>query len=484
VLKNVTSPTEYALLVGGVQLKALKVLAGLNPVIEAGDIVRVLNASMRYMVMQGVVNSTRITWDALISRTSCQVMLNYVALSIARTSKGNSSLALRALTAIATFQEALVTHRYGDARRVMHEVAENTSLIAAAYMACQLPPRVASKAVNPPGAEGLQENSFPVISAEDMLKAVAVLERLGPRAVTILSKVPVIAVISAVSKVPLNVLRNMSVDEIVKAIETASSINTPANLSMPTVGLPKEGQVIPQGAGPGRGTEGSNTSTSWEEKPPMPRYWVRPQPGNPSRVRGSTEPVATEGTSSVALAATQVVRTLAEVIKSASLPPPPITPAVGEQSLTRVRGGLETVAEVKGGAGTAGAHHASLLALILGGAVFTALALTLMVREKPSMAGPGQEVVVSELPAVVREFWEAVNVVSKVSGIEIRGNLTHREIVREALASLKAEAGRALLRLATLYEGVRYAGVEVTREVSSAARELLQEVIKHVLKAE
>lgn len=481
MLENVTSPSEYALLVGGVQLKALKVLAGLNPAIKAQDIVRVLNASINYVVMQGVVNSTRVMWRALTDRASCRVALNYVALSIARSPKGNSSIALRALSAIAAFQESIATRRYGDARMIMRGIAENASLVVAAYMACQLPPQSVNGVAQPPSVgEGRgSSNGNVVISAEDMLKAVAVLERLGPKAIEILSKVPMAAVVNAVSKVPLNVLRNMSVDEIVREIEiAAASSNAALNAGTPATS-PSASRITPSMASTGRSTGNASPSITVGERPPIPRHWIKPQLSSPSQaLRGSGGPAAINGGVLMNYATVPAIGTLVEVVKSVSLPTPSMASAsMRWWSLTLTEAGnIKTVAGVREGTGATEALPAPLLTLLLGFAVFAALTLTLRTKRETDSARPLPKAVVSKLPAVVREFWEAVAVASKVSGVELRADLTHREIVGELARKLGAEAGRALLKLSVLYEGVRYAGVKVTRELSLTAQGLLREV--------
>ena len=479
MLRRVTSPSEYALLVGGIQLKALKVLAGLNPVIRAQDVVGVLNASINYMVMQGIVNSTKVMWNALTNRASCQVALNYVALSIANAPKGNSSIALRALSAIAAFQEALAIHRYGDAHAIMRETAENTSLIVAAYMACQLPPQIINEVVQPPSTGEHQGSGWTAINAKDVLKAVAVLERLGPRAIEILSKVPVTAVIDAVSKVPLNVLRNMSVDEIVKAIEVAATNNNVTLNPSASLVLPGVTHTTPPGIGTGQSTGNVISGVTEGERPPIPRHWIRPQPSNLFRVPGrSGSPTMIHRTPSASYVTVPAIGVLVEVVKSVNIPTLPASSASTRWwSLTLAEaGGVKTVAGAGKGTGIVETLPMPLLTLLLGLAVFVALTLTLRIKRGPAPVKPLPRVETSELPAVVREFWEAVTVASRVSGAELRANLTHREIVSEILRNLRTDAGRALLKLATLYEGVRYAGVKVTKELSSIAQELLQEV--------
>jgi len=482
MLERVTSPSVYALFIGGIQLKALRVLAGLNPAVEARDVVKVLNASINYMVMQGIVNSTKVMWDALTNRASCRVALNYVALSIVRSPKSDSSVALRALSAVAEFQEALTTHRYGYARAVMRETAENTSLLVAAYMACQLPPQAISGVAQPTSTEGYQVGNASVISAEDMLKAVAVLERLGPKAIEILSRVPMVAVVNAVSKVPLKALRTMSVDEIVKAIEAAATNSNAAfNPNAPAV-PPSTAYTVPPGVGAGQGASNATSGVTVWERPPTPRRWTRPQPGNPfQKVGGSGGPTAGHVALSTNYVTVPAIGALVKVVKSVNLPAPP-TLSAGTRwwSLTLARAGsVETVAGVgRGGkvTGVAGVPPTPLLTLLLGFAVFAALTLSLRIKREPAPTKPLPKALTSELPAVVREFWEAVTVASKVSGVELRASLTHREITDELIRNLGADVGRALLKLATLYEGVRYADVKVTEELSITAQRLLREV--------
>ena len=482
MLERVTSPSVYALFIGGIQLKALRVLAGLNPAVEARDVVEVLNASMNYMVMQGIVNSTKVMWYALTNRASCRVALNYVALSIVRSPKSNSSVALRALSAVAEFQEALTTHRYGYARAVMSEVAENTSLLVAAYMACQLPPQAISEVAQPTSTEGYQVGNASVISAEDMLKAVAVLERLGPKAIEILSRVPMVAVVNAMSKVPLKALRTMSVDEIVKAIKAAATNSDVAfNPNAPTM-PPSTAYTVPPGIGAGHGTGNATSGVTVWERPPIPRHWTRPQPGNPFQKAGrSGGPTAGHAMPSTNYVAVPVIGALVKVVKSVNLPAPPVLSAsAGLWSLTLAKAeNIETVAGVgRGGrvTGVAGFLPTPLLTLFLGFAVFAALTLSLRSRREPASVKPLPRALTSGLPAVVREFWEAVTAVSKASGVELRASLTHREITGELIRNLRADTGRVLLKLATLYEGVRYAGVKVTEELSLTAQRLLREV--------
>ncbi len=476
MLRKVTSPSKYALLIGGLQLKALKVLAGLSPTVSAEDVVKAINASINYMVSQGIVNSSKTMWDAITDRASCQVALNYVALSVARVSQGNSSTALKALTAIAAFQEALATHHYRYAHSIMRETAENTSLIAAAYMTCQLPPKAISEGGQPPNIGAPQVSSGVTVNAEDILKAVAVLERLGPKAVEILSKVPVSAVIGAVSKVPLSALRNMSVDEIVKAIETAASSGETFNLNAFTVS-PNEAQGAPQSPG-GQGTPNVGTSTAHEERSPIPKHWVRPQLTNPFQVsEESRTPSVGQSASSANYAASPVVSALVEVVKSVSLPTPPTYPVSTKWwSLTLAEGGVHTVAGAGSSVIISSPYLVSLLTPFLAVAVLAALILTLRTRQRYVTVKPVRKVTVGELPPVVREFWDAVALASRISSVELRANLTHREIVSKILRNLREDAGVALLRLTILYEGVRYAGVKVTRELSIKAQELLQEV--------
>jgi len=477
MLRKVSSPSKYALLIGGLQLKALKVLAGLNPTVSAKDVVRVINASINYMVSQGIVNSSKTMWDAINDRATCQVALNYVALSVARVLLGNSSTALKTLMAIAAFQEALATHHYGNARAIMRETAENTSLIAAAYMACQLPPQAISEGSQPPNLGGPRVSGEVTVNAEDILKAVAVLERLGPKAVEILSKVPVSAVISAVSKVPLSALRNMSVDEIVKAIETAASSGETFNPNALTV-PPNGVQGAPQSLG-SQGSSNTSIGRGVGGEHPIPKHWIIPEPGIPSLIKEEQEnlPVS-QGTHPVNYVVSPVVSALVEVVKSASLPILSMHPAsTGWWSPTPVRGkNVNIVAGPRGSVTLPNPNTASLLTLSLTVAVLAALILTLKTKRKYVVVKSMRKVTAGELPPVVREFWNAVALASRVSGVEIHASLTHREIVSRILRDIREDAGAALLRLATLYEGVRYAGVKVTRELSIKAQELLQEV--------
>jgi hypothetical protein len=312
-----------------------------------------------------------------------------------------------------------------------------------------------------------------------MLKAVAVLERLGPRAIEILSKVPVITVINAVSKVPLDVLRNMSVDEIVKAIKASTGNgNITLNPSAPLMS-PGIAHTTPLGTSTGQNASNAISGVARGERPPIPRHWIKPKPSNPLQVAERLGGVtASHRTPSASYVVAPVIGVLVDVVKSVNLPTPPASSAGTRWwSLTLTEAGsVKTVAGMGKGAGVVGAFPTPLLTLLLGFMVFVALTLALRVKQGPAPAKPLPRAVMSELPAVVREFWEAVTVTSRVSGVELRANLTHREIVNEILRNLRADAGRALLKLAILYEGVRYAGVKVTKELSSTAQELLQEV--------
>jgi len=478
ILKKVTNPSKYALLTGGIQLKALKLLAGFNPSISAEDIVAVINASIRYVVKQGIVNSTGIMWNALNNKNSCQAALNYVALSMVRISKNGSSAALEALSAIVAFQEALSTHHYGDARTIMRETAENTSIMVAAYMACQLPSRTAGSVTQPPATGESQVNNEYVVSVEDMLKAVAVLERLGPKAVEVLGKVPVLAVINAVSKVPLKMLRNMSVDELVNVIENASPNNTALNPNIPTAPPSNMANVTPREEGPNNNLINPASAPRW--RPPGLRYRIEPRfTGTARKAAPLKNPTASQSIMSGSYAAIKVVGTLVNVVKSVNIPSAPAsTMSEGWWSLTapEVRN-VKTVAMAGTGSDTVSAYLTPFLTTLLSSLVLAALILALRARHERIPPKALTNVKVDELPDVVREFWEAITVISRALGTEVRANLTHREIVNLALRDLGIDVRVALLKLATLYEGVRYAGVKVTREMSSLARDLLQEVM-------
>lgn len=498
------SSTPIAALAGAELVSALKTVAGRSPTIKAADVAGLIKTFIRSL------NGTTYAWvgrylmRALEGRASAAEAVSYVlTLTATRCVNASPEYLARLVVSIEVFSRYVSLGEYVKAANIVRNVAYNYSLIISVYMAEILPPEAFWEAGNPTQPQTLPGRAPAAGSATapkelgggssitlgDVIKAILVLRRLGPKAISIIGKVSLPELVTAVKKVPVSLISNLSVNQLVSIIRNASK--SPGGQPLfPFVNSAASGR------GGGLGGPSSNQAAGRGGSGRVPPYIII----NRRRYRSLRIPkLGSWGNSTLKVSLPSALLTVGKIyvnvsrvaaVVKAIMPAGSPLLKVEREALSKAYYRVRIVTVRRGSAATP-APAAPGIAAALGGAAVVALAAVIMVRRGRGGAEavappPPLPRVGGNVPPVLREFWECVASLSSRFGARVNACMTHREVVDAVLEAAGAGAAalaEPLRRLMRIYEGVRFAGVRTSEVLRRFARQLADEVLRRASKA-
>ncbi len=485
------SSTPLAALASAELVSALKTVAGLNPQVSAADVAGLLKTFIRSLNGTAYVWIGRYLVRALKGRASPSEAVGYVlALTVTRCVNASPEYLARLVVNVEAFNRYVSLGEYVRAASIVRIVAYNYSLIASVFMAEMVPQATFWRVGNAQqarasshvavGGAALSRRGSGGITLSDVVKAILVLRRLGPKAISILGRVPLPELVTAVKKVPVSLLRNLSVSQLVSMIRNASK--STAGQPLP----PKAGLSLPGSRGGGWAASLSSRRGSSGGLPPYimikRRYRSLRIPklglwGN-ATLKVSLPPTAAMRVGSINVSVSKIASIVRAIIPSSN----PLV-RLERKAVSKAVSRIRVTAMVREAVATPPALMPGIAAA-LGGMAVIALAVAIVVwRERGEAARPPPPPALPRLsyrtPSILRDFWECVAYLSRVFRVRIDEYMTHREAVNallEAGGVRAASVATLLRRLARIYEGVKFAGARPTTALTRLTKQLASEV--------